>query len=281
MNKKIRVATCVLACIIFFGTLQTCLGQNGNPVPRGGGQVEKVEVPQKKQVISEAELKSNQDSLVFKAMLSKVVDKNDPAYKKMLKMPLNERIDLLDEYISTYQEMVDEVLSISGNDPMIKNGCMSKKENIFPTMLEHLEILKSKMPKDLSKKQIERNLLNDPQIPISFATIKRNCMTSANSFDILKSKTKSKNVEALKLIDELIDLQWEIIKVCEATCVQTVPRHKEYLQEKYGMGKPKAVYLYESVNGKRKAYVMGKRGGTAEIPEAVAPNDNRNNGNIP
>lgn len=170
-------------------------------------------------------------------MLSKVVDKNDPAYKKMLKMPLNERIDLLDEYIATYQEMVDEVLSISGNDPMIKNGCMSKKENIFPTMLEHLAILKSKMPKDLSKKQIERNLLNDPQIPISFATIKRNCTTSVNSFGILKSKTKSKNVEALKLIDELIDLQWEIIKVCEATCEQTVPRHKEYLQRKYRDGK--------------------------------------------
>ncbi len=259
MKRFLGVA--VLACTIFFGA--TCFGQKGNLVPKGGERFEKVEVPQKKQVISEAELKSNQDSLVFKAMLSKVVDKNDPAYKKMLKMPLYKRIDLLDKHIVSYQEKLDEILAIGINakDSVVKRACEHKKVAAVTGLIEILDELKARMPEGKSKKQIEENLLGDPEVPILAAQIKSYSTSAIMSFDCLKVEAKKATNEIREPIDEVSNLFKEIIKVCESICEQTVPRHKEYLQEKYRDGKWQPGFLYIS-KATGKAYVQGKRGGT-------------------
>ncbi|MGI6680586.1 MAG: hypothetical protein ACOX3T_03785 [Bdellovibrionota bacterium] len=273
----------VLACTIFFGA--TCFGQKGNPAPKGGEKVERV-VPQDNAQnnapntnLTQEQLNYNYLTVIYAEMM-----KREPIKDTMyLDRSLLKRLGFIQEGIARYREKIDEIqaIGIENGDNVVEKDCESEKSS---KLFKVAEKLKTRMPEGVPKRrsareQLEASLWNDPEILYIVAEIKFFCECSVRGWEITKKYSRKAADEIKEPIDKADKVLGQIKDICTGICMQFSEDSKAYWGNKLGMGKPKTVYYFKSVNGERKAYVMGKRGGTDEIPEAVMPNDNRKNVN--
>ncbi|MGI6680730.1 MAG: hypothetical protein ACOX3T_04525 [Bdellovibrionota bacterium] len=273
----------VLACTIFFGA--TCFGQKENLVPKGGEKIEKV-IPQDNAQnnapntnLTQEQLNYNHQTLIYAEMMEK--DKATYSGESLYR-----RLGFLEKGITKFQSMVDEIqaIGVDANDIRVVNGCDSLKNSNLPVLIKNAAEIRSRMQEGVPKrrparKQLEASLWNDPEILYIVAEIKFFCECSVRGWEITKKYSRKAADEIKEPIDKADKVLKQMEYICTGICMQFSEDSKAYWGNKLGMGKPKTVYYFKSVNGERKAYVMGKREGTDEIPEAVMPNDNRKNVN--
>ncbi len=249
------VVIAVLACTVFFGTLQNCLGQKGDPVRKDGEKVGKVEVPQKnKVVITQDDLDKYQKRLLLQAITDKTsnlpIDDKMSLYKKLVS--INERI-------FTYQERIKDIMLTGEKDAYIKRNYKSLHEGSVLTLLKCAEAIKAELSKNkkVSREELELNLLENSEIIELAGGTKLECITSVKMLDIVAKRVKDPKV--LNSVAKARDELFEIIAYCESACSQMLPYQKEFLKNEYGYGLgQRGIFLIDQTN--EEVYRLGQSG---------------------